>query len=235
MKKIINNVKSYSRIFVILAFIFTPVFAQTADCKDSFAPAFICDRFASFSNNFSISSLLNLFFSVAIAALVVFILIQIVRAVFKWVSKSGDEKGRGEAIKSISNAIVGGVVLIVAVFGVVFTSDILNIGGKPNPLYTCYNTDDFSPVGGATLPEADIDPATVSLRSTSKIPAVSNVLAYEGKPTAFNETAELYTKKVVFDQKKTDFLSQNLYCRDSNTGKEYEKSYYILYQVGVKN
>ncbi|MEI7603406.1 MAG: hypothetical protein WCJ19_00045 [bacterium] len=204
--------------------------AETTTCKDSFAPKFICEKFADITTNFTFGSVLDMFFSIAIAALVVFILFQIVKAIFKWVSKSGDEKERSGAIKSISNAVAAGIALLVLLFVVPLFTDLLNIGGKPNPAYVCYSAT------SSTMTQANIDQETGALNSGVSASELSGGIAYEGKAkggTKNNKTADFIT--LTADNKDTvDFLSTKMYCKDKDTGDEYKDGYVVLKRVGIK-
>ena len=144
------------------------VSAQTVDCSGSLVPQ-VCNIFAG-AGTFSVGGVLQLIFSIVIAVMVIFILFQIVKAVFEWVGKSNDDKARGAAIKSIQNAVLAGVVLLVAVLLVVVGAQILGI--NPPAAYKCYA-------------KADVDVTKIDARGTfattnQSVRELPNVTAQEG-------------------------------------------------------
>jgi len=243
-----------SLLSLLIVFFSTNVaFAASINCKDSFGPRFLCDYYASVTDTFSFNSIIQILLDGLIAGLILFILFQIVKAVFNWLNKSNDDKARGAAIKSISNAVVGIIVVIVLLGAVFVTSNLLNNGEVPNPLYACYDNVFF-----ANTAKTDLDPNTGALNLSDK-PELSGTIVMEKKgnlsatdpdtganPDSYpvsglvsspvNQTRRIFeiTYGVGnFNQTAIDFAQIRLYCQDRNTGKEHPNGYVILKRVGV--
>ena len=247
---------------------FVPSFAQTVgqpqtnvvvSCKDSWIPRFLCERYVSWTTNFTYTKLLDIAFSIGQAVLLVFVLYQITKGIFQWVSKPGEDKARQEAIKHIVNALAGFGVFIVLLFIVPALSGAFGIDGKPNQMYACYRNDQFLSqaavksiqIGyfnfvippGYFIAVSDIDQNTATVKTTSSTVELPNVVVYEGVPenddqatagirtgtkNKFNGSDLILSSAVVQD---TDFIklaATKLYCKDTTTGKEYNKGGYVI-------
>lgn len=243
-------VKSIIILLLLLVSCYSIGSAQTTvKCKNSFAPTFICERYADLTSTFSLTTVITIALYAAIAGAIIFIIWQIVKAIFAWLNKSSDDKSRVQAIKSISNAVIAGIVLIVMLIVVIFGADILGIGGIPTPLYACYPNTVF---GSNTA--LDVDPNTGVLvnNSGNNLTELPDIFAYEGHPSqgasgitsgspgivtnGLNDYNETYAKLgyIVKNQSALHYMNDQLYCRDKNTGKERNQGYVILKRVGVE-
>ena len=249
MNKIFKN-KIYILIPIIALFEVSFVSAQTSvNCKDSFAPTFICQRYADLTSTFSVSAVIIFALYCGIAGAVIFILFQIGKAIFIWINKASEDKARGAAIKAVSNAVIAGIVLLVMLVVVIFGADILGIGGIPAPLYACYSNTVF---GVNSFTDVDGNTATL-INKSGQINELSGIIAYEGKPSDgtsgvgsggvvggpttpgnhdYNQTSG-QLRLIIKDQNLLSYLNDNLICRDKNTGKEYTQGYVILKRIGI--
>jgi len=201
--------------------------AQDVTCDSALVPQ-VCRIFAGVGS-FSVSGILQSVFAIIIAALVIFILFQIVKAVFEWVSKSGDEKARGAAIKSITSAIVAGIVLLVSILFVIVGASLLNIG-TPAP-YSCYALGT-----GGIASVTELNPRGTYSGTAREIPDVS---AQEGtgsfnywNPSNGNTAAPGKVQgDVAASLKKIKCMSNS----GSNAGKEYQSQYIVTAKIGLTN
>lgn len=224
MKKFVKTLAIVGAVSPAVVTLASAQAANTVNCGSSFLPAGLCNAFAG-ASGFTVSGILSIVFAAVIAFLVLYILFQIVKAVFDWIGKSNDDKARAAAIKSITNAVVAGIVLIIALLVVVFGSKALGIGDVPNPLYGCYASGGYAP--------SNVQGQKAQGTATATSIALSGVSVYEGSPSAKNNSKNTPGYGGTTDDSQTT-LSSKLYCKDDRTGEETTNSYFIAKKVGVE-
>ncbi|MEI7603407.1 MAG: hypothetical protein WCJ19_00050 [bacterium] len=204
--------------------------AEDISCDGSLVPQ-VCKIFAG-AGSFSVSGILQSVFAVVIAILVIFILFQIVKAVFDWVGKSGDEKARSAAIKSITNAVVAGIVLLVAILIVVVGSSLLNIG-TPAVNYVC--------VASSTLPSGAANLTARGTLLSGNLKELPDVQAQEGAGVnnKWNEGSayDKYIKGTTGADEDVVSALKKVKCVQTSgesSGKEYSPNYWVVAKVGLK-
>lgn len=190
--------KKISTIFAIsLAILAGGLSVSTAapvNCSGVFLLGEACRILGGAASNFTFSGLISSLFVLVISVLVLYILYQIIKAVFTWVGKSQDEKARGAAIKSITNAIIAGIVLIIALLVVLIGAKAFGLGEVVAINYGCYDTKTtINSDGTITAPASPVE--------------LSNSLAIEGTPDSPT------SGKITNSDNVADF--PNIYCKDT--------------------
>lgn len=92
----------------------------------------------------NLNDLIGLGTTLLLSIVVIVLMIRIVFSVFKWVSKSGDEKERGAAIKTMTNGIIGVFIAFSAYFVVLFLRGFIGVDGQLVQCGNSYFKDDAS-------------------------------------------------------------------------------------------
>ena len=203
---------------------FTAVHADnTVDCSSSILPVGFCNSVAGvFSGGFTITTFIGILVGLVIAAAVIFIFFQVIKAIFEWLGKSSDDKAKQAAIKSITNAVIAGVVLVVAL--IIFAILLPAITNVP-AAYSCY-----AQTGASYNPETGTAKAGTSLPGTT---------AYDGTP-AKNGTNKSGSSVTGFDALKANnsdlanTITQKIVCKDDSTGNETTRPYVVVKSVGIQ-
>jgi len=186
-------------------------------CSGSILPSGICDFFTGLSGGFTFTGILGTIFTFVIAIIVIYILFQIIKATFEWIGKSNDEKARGAAIKSITNAVVAGIVLIIALIVVVIGARIFGVNDIPAVSYACYNDSDI----------AKLDKATGTVTNANEY---SNAQAIEGQGTKNHKLSDYQAR--VSNSSLAGTLANEVYCKDKSTGQEVT-GYFVAKRLAI--
>ena len=195
----------------------------TVNCTGSILPANLCNAVSGvFGSGFTITSFIGIIIGLVIAASVIFILFQVIRAIFDWLGKSNDDKARQAAIKSITNAVIAGVVLVVAL--IIFAILLPAIANVPALGYGCYKSGSSYEVAfGSNQP-------TGVMTKASK--EYSGAVAYDGSPqTNSNSSKDALGYSNLPSDLQTS-LSTKVVCKDTNTGNEVS-NYIVGKTVGI--
>jgi hypothetical protein len=207
MKKRLTTIAGVA---AVLPLLLTVSNAAVLNCEGSIIPAGVCNIFAGAFTDFSFGAIIRYILYIIIAVLIIFIILQIVKAVFSWVGHSNDDKARQGAIKSITNAVVAGIVLIVSLVVIVLVTGALGLNRIPNPAYGCYDPAGFSYIGtnGDTAP--------------NNAKEVSNSVVVEGAPV-----------NASLNQSTNASLKANYTCISNTNNNELTTSYVIAKRISV--